>query len=228
MKVITENRITEILYNNNEPESSMWTEWQILKCPLCEKINVFESYSIADEDDVVVENGGVLTGTDGELVYEEVIHTTALYPIADSEIPTHHSNMPVEIVKDYDEAKLTFPVSARSSAALLRLAIQKLCKHLGESGKDLNSDIEALVKKGLPPHIQQALDIVRVIGNEAVHPGEINVRDNPEIAKILFTLVNEIVDDSLGKIRKQAEIEKIYQALPEKKLEQIRERDKPK
>ena len=40
------------------------------------------------------------------------------------------------------------------------------CGHLGESGKNINDDIAALVKKGLNLMIQQSLDVVRVIGNE--------------------------------------------------------------
>jgi|WetSurMetagenome_2_1015567.scaffolds.fasta_scaffold149083_1 hypothetical protein len=223
MKVVVEKNIAEILYYHDLPETSKWTEWQILKCPLCEGINVIESFTTGYEDGESDE-----TDIDSQPVFSETIKTVVLFPITDLTIPEPNPNMPSEIARDFDEAKRTFPFSARSSAALLRLAIQKLCKHLGESGKDLNTDIEALVKKGLPSHIQKALDVVRVIGNEAVHPGEINVRDNPEIAKQLFVLVNEIVDDRLSKIHKQAEIEKIYLTLPAKKLEQIRERDKPK
>jgi hypothetical protein len=65
--------------------------------------------------------------------------------------------------------------------------------HLGEKGKDLNTDIGKLVGKGLDPIIQQALDVVRVIGNNAVHPGKIDLNDNPETASKLFGLVNIIV-----------------------------------
>lgn len=54
----------------------------------------------------------------------------------------------------------------RPSDALLRLSIQMLCKHLGESGEDLNGDIANLVKKGLNAVVAKSLDVVRVIGNE--------------------------------------------------------------
>ncbi|WP_424033423.1 DUF4145 domain-containing protein [Methylocella sp.] len=49
--------------------------------------------------------------------------------------------------------------------------MQKLCVELGEKGKNIDDDIANLVKKGLSPELQQALDILRVIGNEAVHHG---------------------------------------------------------
>ncbi len=226
MKAICEKRIVDTLYDRETPVSSMWTRWLILKCPLCDEINVYEAYSIADEDDVVVENGEIITAPDGEPLVREVIHIRPLYPIIDPSIPEPHINMPISILEDYQEAKKVYLISARSAAALLRLAIQKLCVFLGEKGKNIDGDIASLVRKGLPIHIQQALDIVRVIGNEAVHPGEIDIRDNPEIAKQLFSLVNEVVEDRIGSSEKQAKIGEIYKKLPASKLESIEKRDK--
>ncbi len=137
--------------------------------------------------------------------------------------PLPNEDMPDEIKEDFNEARQVFPISPRSSAALLRLAIQKLCKHLGYPGKDINDDIGKMVANGLSPLIQQALDAVRVIGNESVHPGKIDLRDDPDTALQLFNLVNFIVQETITKPR---QVQEIYSKLPQGKLQQIEQRDK--
>jgi predicted nucleic-acid-binding Zn-ribbon protein len=137
-------------------------------------------------------------------------------------IPYSNKDLQEEIQIDYNEAASIINKSPRGAAALLRLAIQKLCKQLGESGENINSDIANLVQKGLPIQVQQALDTVRVIGNECVHPGEINLNDNKEIAIKLFELVNIIARIM---ITQPKEIEKLYKTLPKQKLDGIESRD---
>ena len=127
-----------------------------------------------------------------------------------------------DIQKDYNEAASIVEKSPRAAAALLRLGIQKLCKQLGEEGSNINKDISELVKKGLAIQIQQALDIVRVVGNESVHPGQIDLDDNKEIALKMFELINVIAQTM---ITQPKEIEKLYSSLPEEKLDGIAKRD---
>jgi hypothetical protein len=133
------------------------------------------------------------------LVYPET--TTVLPPNAD---------LPADVQGDYDEARLIVSKSPRGAAALLRLCIQKVCKELGQPGKNINDDISALVKKGLPPLVQQALDIVRVVGNNAVHPGQIDLQDDMEIAQKLFSLVNLIADVLISQPK---QVESLYASL---------------
>lgn len=127
-----------------------------------------------------------------------------------------------DIQSDYQEAASILQKSPRGAAALLRLAIQKLCGELGESGKKINEDIKSLVEKGLPAAVQKSLDAVRVIGNEAVHPGQIDLRDDVETAKALFRLVNLIAEKM---ITEPKEVEEIYNSLPESKRQEIEKRD---
>ena len=142
---------------------------------------------------------------------------------AESTAEPPHADMPDACKADYEEARAVFAQSPRASAALLRLAVQKLMGELGQTGKNLNADIAALVKSGLPAEVQKMLDYCRVIGNHAVHPGEIDVNDSPEIAENLFGFINLIVED---RITRTKQIEKAYAKLPEGAREQIEKRDK--
>lgn len=138
--------------------------------------------------------------------------------------PPANPDLTDEIREDYDEASSILDLSPRGAAALLRLCIQKICKHLGQEGENVNDDIAALVSEGLGQHIQQALDTVRVIGNNAVHPGQIDLRDDRATALSLFTFVNLIADRMISEPKR---IEEAYNSLPQGALDAIRKRDAP-
>lgn len=135
---------------------------------------------------------------DGRLVFP--LHSSAPLPNAD---------MPEDVKQDYEEARSIIATSPRGAAALLRLAVQKLCKHLGEPGKHIDTDIKNLVAKGLPEAVQQALDSVRVVGNNAVHPGQIDFTDNAGVANGLFAMLNFICEN---RITQPKMISQFYQA----------------
>ena len=145
-----------------------------------------------------------------------------VYPITGN-VEEVNDDMPDDIKIDYNEAKRIVNLSPRGSAALLRLAVQKLCIYLGEPGKKINDDIASLVKKGLPFQMQQALDSVRVIGNNAVHPGTLDLNDNSEVAFALFGFVNIICDVLISQPKKINEFYEKY--IPESVKEGIEKRD---
>jgi hypothetical protein len=101
-------------------------------------------------------------------VYKNLLFPSKVYTIPPNQ------DLPDDVRRDYEEASEILDKSPRGSAALLRLAIQKLCIYLGEPGKNINTDIASLMKRGLNKQVQQALDVVRVIGNNALHPGQID------------------------------------------------------
>src|SRR5262249_1608771 len=133
--------------------------------------------------------------------------------------PMPHEDMPADVRTDYEEARQIAANSPRGAAALLRLGIQKLCVYLGESGKNINDDIAALVKKGLPVEIQQALDIVRVVGNNAVHPGELNASDVAAVSSALFDLVNQIIEERISRPKK---LQAMFAKLPQSAQQAIK------
>lgn len=141
---------------------------------------------------------------------------------SEAPVPPHHQDLPEQCISEYEEARDIVARSPRAAAALLRLCVQKLVIELGEKGKNINDDIGALVKKGLPVEVQQALDYCRVIGNNGVHPGEIELTDNPEIAHSLFEMLNFIVEDRISRPKKVANL---YSILPEGALKAVEKRD---
>lgn len=145
---------------------------------------------------------------------------TMIYPDHGT-APPGNPDTPEDVLKLYSEAASIASKSPRAAAALIRLAVQVLCKHLGQPGKNINDDIGELVKNGLPPRVQKSLDAVRVTGNNAVHPGQIDV-DDPQVVASLFSLLNIIVEQMIS-VPKQ--IDSVYDALPPDALAAIQKRD---
>lgn len=142
---------------------------------------------------------------------------------SEAPVPPPHQDLPNACLDEYNEARDVVARSPRAAAALLRLAVQKLMKELGEKGDNINDDIGSLVSKGLPIEVQQALDYCRVIGNNGVHPGEIDINDKPEVAHSLFEMINFIVEDRVSRPMKVAGL---YSSLPEGALKAVKKRDK--
>lgn len=210
--------IAEHTLECNSEESIIWKydTWNLFFCPVCEGVTL-EHQSVFSED--------------LDFEYDPINNTrdikprsNILYPSKSiNSLPTPHEDLPNDLLADYEEARSIAHLSPRGAAALLRLVLQKLCKHLGAKGNNINDDIKHLVSEGLPQKLQQAFDIVRIIGNNAVHPGHINLKDNLEIVHKLFTLINIITEHLITQPKM---IGKLYEYLPEKQVESIEKRDK--
>ncbi|MDP3779073.1 MAG: DUF4145 domain-containing protein [bacterium] len=127
-----------------------------------------------------------------------------------------------DIKEDYWEAAGVLADSPRSAAAILRLALQKMCKQLGEKGENINKDIGELVKKGLNPTIQKSLDALRIAGNNAVHPGELDLSEDNERVIKLFKLLNFIAEKM---ITEPKEISSFYDDFSDGAKEAVVRRD---
>lgn len=149
---------------------------------------------------------------DGNYIYPDIAPESA------------NTDMPEPVKQLYNEAGQIYNKSPRAACALLRLAIDRLCNSLGETDKDINKNIGALVKKGLPQSVQKALDVVRVVGNKADHPGQISFDvDDKGTAVMLMRLLNIIVERMISEPN---EIDLLYQGLPESVKASIENRDK--
>ena len=147
-----------------------------------------------------------------------------IYP-SESTAPPPYNDMPKDVKKIYNEARDISNLSPRAAAALLRVALEVLTVHLGETKGNLNKRIGNLKKKGLPERIIRGLDIVRITANEGgAHPGQIDLegKDNEGIVNKLFKIVNFIVEETISKPNTMDEI---FDELPEDKKKGIINRD---
>ena len=64
-----------------------------------------------------------------------------VYPLIGN-IEMENHDLPEDIQNDYNKTKNIVNIYPRGAAPLLRLAIQKLCKHLEEKGENKNEDIK--------------------------------------------------------------------------------------
>ncbi|ECO7371180.1 DUF4145 domain-containing protein [Campylobacter coli] len=127
-------------------------------------------------------------------------------------------NMPENIKEIYEEASLVLGDSPRASCALLRLALQELMKYLKENikiynglnNRNINEDIKEIINIGnfyqdQKEMLEEAMNSVRLIGNKASHPSELDINDNPEIANTLFEMINFIVGEIITKPKEREE-----------------------
>ncbi|TAM00437.1 MAG: DUF4145 domain-containing protein [Pusillimonas sp.] len=150
------------------------------------------------------------------------VDESMVYPRV-SAIPGPNEDMSENVQALYMEAVSIVNESPRGAAALLRLALQLLLIQLGKSGKNINNDIKELVSDGLSVKIQQALDVLRVVGNNAVHPGQIDMADGKNIALKLFHILNFIAEEMISKPK---ELGLLYASVvPEDTQEHINARD---
>lgn len=154
--------------------------------------------------------------------YNKASTSEMIYPRTDV-IVKAEADMPEDVKADFEEAKQVYNASPKAAAALLRLALQKLLVHLGQPGKNINSEIGNLVAEGkLNGGIQKAADTVRLTGNNSVHPGEMNEEDVDFIASKMFDLINFIIRKTITEPR---ELEELYNMTPQKAREAIEKRD---
>lgn len=132
--------------------------------------------------------------------------------------------MPEKVKEIYDEAAAVYDISPRSSAALLRLGLEILLPYLGADKAKINTMIQQLVEERKAiGRVQKAMDALRVIVNDAVHPGVIDLegRDDKEVSLALFKITNYIVAETLGS---DDMIEDLYSLLPGRVKEGIANR----
>lgn len=142
-----------------------------------------------------------------------------IYPI-DSNVSNPNEDMPDNVKSVYYEAKIVLNISPKSACTLLRLALEMLLNELDMDGRTLNDKINNYCNDfDSNNRLIKAFHLVRIVGNEAVHPGTIDIDDNEDVARAMFEILNEIVDETITKKNK---MDAIFEYLPEEKINSIK------
>lgn len=200
----------------------------IIRCPYCHIFAQMDNQEFHFSQDVESPNGipqiksrmeiRRCSHCGGKFFYE---NGELKYPEPETFVP--EQDMPTDVQSLFVEAANICHRSPRAACALLRLAIEVLCNHLNATGKNIDDKIASLVKRGLSQDVQQALDFVRVVGNNAVHPGQIVFDvDNITTASMLFSLLNIIVKRLISE---PATIKALYEGLPDSAKDHVAQRD---
>lgn len=136
-----------------------------------------------------------------------------------------HPRLPERLAPLHREAREVIAASPRSAAALLRLLTEDLLQELADPKKKLNENIGQLVREGkLGQQEQRMADYLRISGNSAVHPAQLEVADGDMAARadLMFTFVNLLVEKFIAL---PAMANEAYAQLPEGAREAIERRD---
>ena len=119
------------------------------------------------------------------------------------------SNIPAEIARDLDEAKMCFSVECyRACAVMARRCMQSACISKGATHGDLVAQIVELAKKGtITQDIQEWATVVRWVGNDAAHPNhdEVTKEDAEDCLKLAEQFLHVIfVTTAIAKARRAA------------------------
>ncbi len=192
-EIITYPRELQEEVENEYTFQKAWTFMQCLTClqPMLIEKRTLDTKPLINEWDVEAE----YEPDESQIIREFKSETEVLYPANKIEsIATPHKAMPAEVANIFNEARAVFENSPRASAALLRLALQVLLKGLNLPGSSINDDIKILIQsKQLSNITIQALDSIRIMGNNAVHPGEIDLNEDSQTTIDLFYILNYIV-----------------------------------
>lgn len=136
---------------------------------------------------------------DGELVWPKP-----------SGIPAS-SYMPEEVLTPYNEAQKILHYSPWGACVLLRIALERLCCHLGQTQGTLYSRIEQL---NLTASEKKIWTAIREVGNASAHENaeflnSYQSNTDPNIAIVLSRFLNQLVESHISAVCEAEEIQNL-------------------
>ena len=136
--------------------------------------------------------------------------------------PAPHPDMTTHVRDIYEEARKVLPISRRAGAALARAALEKQVKLL-DPDPPKNSRLDDLIARLSPKvstGLSERLDIIRHVGNKAVHGADddelvvLYLADSQgadEIAELLFEAINDLIDEL---VTRPARTRQVWEKIP--------------
>lgn len=153
-------------------------DWLLLKCSVCEKISFGSIYS--GEDTRIYDNDGSFQ--------QEKIYTT-FFPVETYQ----EVNVPAKVKDAFSSALKVYHIDGNVCMIALRRTLEIICKDNGAKGDTLKKKIIDLSQKGFfPKPIDEASDILRLLGNDAAHGDDINY--NEQIIKEMINFTQIIIE----------------------------------
>ena len=162
-------------YSDQERDYYWEQEWLMLKCCSCGKISLGSFYSGEDTISFSVNDGQK---------YNKIY--TTHFPI---ETYTG-TNVPEKLNDAFSSALKVHYVDNVICLIALRRTLEIICKDKDAKGKTLEKKILDLTQKCVFPQvINEASDILRILGNEAAHGDDVNYDDRIVKEMINFTQI---------------------------------------
>lgn len=161
---------------NGEPEELLYEQqWLMLKCCVCGKISLASIYSGEDT---------ITSYTNGDYTYDSIY--TTHFPVETYK----GTNVPENVDNSFSSALKVRYVDNIICLMALRRTLEIICKDKGALGKTLEKKILNLTERCVFPQvINEASDILRILGNEAAHGDDVNYDDRIVEEMINFTQI---------------------------------------
>lgn len=162
-------------YGDPEFDYRWEKNWLMLKCCACGKISLGSIYSGEDT---------IISYSNGEYEYDETY--TTHFPIE----TYNGTNVPEKVNDAFSSALKVHYVDNVICLIALRRTLEIICKDNGANGKTLEKKILDLTQKCVfPKVINEASDILRILGNEAAHGDDVNYDERIMQEMINFTQI---------------------------------------
>ena len=177
-------------------------------------------YFNKETEETLVAAGGAIRSSQRQFLKDKTsINFKLIYPEICIE---PNSNMPKDVKTIFVEASSILNNSPRASAALLRLALEKLLTHLNKKSKG-NNLFNAINKyiddENLEPTLKKICHLLRINGNDNIHESnEIEESVSLRLTRDSFDMFNFFVDEAITRKKRAEEFASKYkEEIPKQK-----------